>query len=169
MDILNLVVEEESKNNPNKKNKLPDWVSDNNKSKAAYFEIEKCFEAKVAFIMRNSLESQFKGNKKSWIIKKTEVADALNSDVSTVFHNETFKAGINDYLKDKNSELTKKKNKRLKTNGVANKNKTQLVEEVKDYKKAYEALKQRKNKLLLRMMLEKMPLRDKKVLSLITK
>lgn len=165
MDILNqLVMQEEDKQKS--KSKFPPWVSDENISKRAFIEINKQFEEKSKYIKRHSTKEDFTA-KKNWQIIMSHIARNLESDSSTIFDNETFKVGINKYFKGKNEELNNKKEAKLKKNGLPNQNKDQLIETVRDYKKEFEALEQRKNKELLTLMIELMPLPDRRKLNLI--
>ncbi|WP_448549771.1 hypothetical protein [Thalassotalea fusca] len=165
MDILNqLVMQEEDKQKS--KSKFPAWVSDENISKRAFIEINKQFEEKSKYIKRHSKKEDFTA-KKNWQIFMSHIARNLESDSSTIFDNETFKVGINKYFEDKNEELNNKKEAKLKKNGLPNQNKDQLIETVRDYKKEFEALEQRKNKELLTLMIELMPLPDRRKLNLI--
>ena len=130
------------------KETLPEWVSEENASYAAYKATEKLKGVKISYIKEHTKKSHFK-IKKNWHIFARRVAEDINIAVSTLISRSSYSDEYSKYLEEINSDLEALKNERIKgseknkSRGAIARNKDELVAEVTDLKVENKLLKEK--------------------------
>jgi hypothetical protein len=114
---------------------LPDWVSEDNNSLAAFKAIQKLEKEKLKYIAENSTKKSFE-KKSNFQIGKAEVARIVGGKPSPLFYSltTTFSEHLLEQFDDTNKNLLKKKNNKLsvQNNGLRSRTKDTLIGDFRD-------------------------------------
>lgn len=114
---------------------LPDWVSEDNNSLAAFKAIQKLEKEKLKYIAENSTKKAFE-KISNFQIGKAEVARRVGAKPQPLFHSltTTFSEHLLDHFDDTNENLLKKKNNKLsvQNNGLRSRTKDTLIVDFRD-------------------------------------
>ena len=102
---------------------LPEWVSADNASLAAYNAINRIKKEKFAYISKHKTATKFRVAK-TFQVQKKEVADAIDATTQAIFYASSYSEDLLEYLEGKegddgkrtagiNGELMKRKNERI--------------------------------------------------------
>lgn len=102
---------------------LPEWVSANNSSLAAYEAINRIKKEKFAYISKHKTATKFRVAK-TFQVQKKEVADAIDATTQAIFYASSYSEGLLEFLEGKeaqdgsrqggvNGELMERKNERI--------------------------------------------------------
>ncbi len=132
IEMLNRIVEQEKSKLP-----LPVWVSKKNASFLAYEDINKLKGERSQYISEHNLPKDFI-KKGDYQITSAEVARNIGIANATLTGSNNFSPQLKKYLAEINEELEQLKNKktesykRRRSNGVSQRNKDEIAEELKE-------------------------------------
>jgi predicted transcriptional regulator len=151
-------------------NKLPEWVSPDNASLAAYQAINSFKKDKLTYISKHKTATAFR-IAKTFQVQKKEVADKIGATTQAIFYASSYSEKLLEYLEGKkgkggvNNELMKRKDERIAKprTGLASKPKSEVYSTAQDAKKRIEELEAKNASEQLALAIAKLPLnvRDK--------
>lgn len=126
------------------KDKLPDWVSADNASLAAYEAINNIKKEKFSYISKHKIATAFR-TAKFFQVQKKEVADAIGATPQAIFYASSYSEKLLDYLEGKegvNNELMKRKDERIAKprTGLKSKSKSEIYSTAKAAKERIKEL-----------------------------
>jgi hypothetical protein len=150
--------------------KLPEWVSANNASLAAYEAINTLEKEKFAYISKHKTATAFR-IAKNFQVQKKEVADAIGATTQAIFYASSYSEKLIEYLQGNNSKggingnLMKRKDERIAKprTGLASKSKSEVYSTAQDAIKRIKELEAQNAAAQLELAIAKLPLnvRDK--------
>jgi hypothetical protein len=144
---------------------LPAWVSSKNATLKAYEAINEIKLIKYGYIKENGLKTAYRTSK-VFLVGKSEVADKISITRQALFSASAYSKDLSEYLESVNSDLKEKKEARLKRKGMRAKQKSELLDVVKEKSEQVDYYKQREVKEVLQQVLDQMSLATKKTLGL---
>ncbi len=143
--------------------KLPKWVSDRNKSYAAYLAVSVLSKSKREFIRQHDRKTEYR-RKSDWQITGAELARAIGVRTTTILHNTTYSNELRAYIASSNAVLEKdavsriKRSKDRRSNGPIMRNKSELVSEVQSLRARVKELEEANVKGQVEEVIEMLPL-----------
>lgn len=161
-DILAQSIEEEK---AELKDKMPEWVSAQNASLAAYNAINSLKKEKFAYISKHKTATAFRIAKKFQVQKK-EVADAVGATTQAIFYASSYSEKLIEHLQGKdgnggvNGELMKRKDERISKSrtGLASKSKSEVYSTAQEAMKRIKELEMQNAAAQLELAIAKLPI-----------
>lgn len=153
------------------KEEHPDWVSESNASLKAWKYVEEVKKEKGLYIKRHHKVTNFL-TQKTYQIKGSEVASALNMNRATLMNTSTYSKDFAKYLDEVNNTLEASKNEKLKKSGKSpsrgsiRNSKDELVQANTKLRKQLAELESQKTEELVRFAFDQLPLPIKKKLGI---
>jgi len=153
------------------KEEHPSWVSDRNASLKAWQYVEEIKKEKALYIKRHNKVTNFL-IQKTYQIKGSEVALALEMNRSTLMNTSSYSEDFATYLNDINDELEVAKNTKLEksrkstSRGTVRSSKDELVEANRKLKDRVDELESQKTEELVRYAFDQLPLPVRKKLGI---
>jgi len=175
MEFKDLLAQSIAEEKAETENELPDWVSEDNASLAAYNAINNIKKEKYAYISKHKTASKFIVAK-TFQVQKSEVAKILGKTTPALFYASSYSEKLLEYLEGKedqegvrnggvNGELMKRKNERIAKprTGLASKSKKEVYVTAQTANSRIKELEAQTAEGQLELAIKKLPLnvRDK--------
>lgn len=168
LDYFGQFEDDNSDSNSNELKNLPDWVSDENSSLAAYEAIQSLYKEKMRYIRSHNKKSHY-NEKGSYLINKSEVARAVGlKKPNAIFHSVNYATQLTIEFNNKNTLLAASKEKALRSrsNSIKDLSKKELQSELRG-RDRYKEISELKADEVLDLTLQRLPMSVKKQLHLI--
>jgi len=174
MDFTDLLAQTIAKENSDLEDKLPDWVSADNASLAAYEAINSFKKEKCAYISKHKTATKFRISK-YFQVQKKEVADKIGATTQAIFYASSYSEKLLEHLQGEdgkggvNGELMKRKEERIAKarTGLASKSKSEVYSTAQGAIKRIKALEAQNAEAQLALAVAKLPLNVRVKLKLI--
>tara|TARA_R110001583_G_scaffold66537_3_gene191139 strand:- start:218 stop:760 length:543 start_codon:yes stop_codon:yes gene_type:complete len=179
MEFNDLLAQSVAEDKSELENELPEWVSADNASLAAYEAINSIKKEKFAYISKNKTATKFRVAK-TFQVQKSEVADKIGATTQALFYASSYSEGLLTFLEGKvdaagkrtdgiNGELMKRKNERIAKprTGIASLSRPEVNATAQSAKKRIQELEAQNAADQLALAIEKLPLNVLRELKLV--
>ena len=170
MEFNDLLAQSVAQNKAEPENELPEWVSADNASLAAYEAINSIKKVKFAYISKHKTATKFRVLK-YFQVQKKEVADKIGATTQALFYASSYSEGLLTFLEGKegadgkrtggiNGELMKRKDDRIAKprTGLASKSKGEIYATAQSANNRIKELEAQNAADQLSLAIEKLPL-----------
>jgi hypothetical protein len=175
MEFKDLLAQSMEEEKAETENELPDWVSEDNASLAAYNAINNIKKEKYSYISKHKTTTKFRVAK-TFQVQKSEVAEKIGATTQALFYASSYSEKLLEYLEGKedqegvrkggvNGVLMKRKNERIAKprTGLASKSKKEVYAKAQTANSRIKELEAQIAADQLTLAIEKLPMnvRDK--------
>ncbi|MEI6895807.1 MAG: hypothetical protein V5789_14525 [Colwellia sp.] len=170
MEFNDLLAQSVAQDKAEPENELPEWVSADNASLAAYEAINSIKKEKFAYISKHKTATKFRVAK-TFQVQKKEVADKIGATTQAIFYASSYSEDLLTFLEGKedtdgkrtggiNGELMKRKDDRIAKprTGLASKSKSEIYSSAQAANKRIEELETQNAGEQLSLAITKLPL-----------